>query len=1063
MTKRPHRRTACRVCISAHFWEAPLVIVLALILGALSSSLRAQSTSPNPPATPPRAVPVSKIDAKKGKLAYQRGMRAEQQKDWDLAYGAYSDAASWVPAEREYLLRREFAKGRLVQAKVDAAERDAVSGRLEAARRELGDASMIDPTNAVVRERLSELFAAEPGQAHTIGEPVLGGEIHLAFQPGTRSFDYRGDTQGAYQELARQFGIEVAFDVELHSRTVRFHLDDVDFPTAARLLGDMTGTFWRPLTSRLFFVSENTPQKRKDYDASVVRTVLLPASETPEQMTEILRMVREIAGITRSDLDASSRTLTLRASPQAIAVAANLIDGLEKPTGELILEIEILEVDKDYARQLGITPPTRAQAFSLSTEQIQEAQTSQAGLIDLIEQIFGGTSIPPLVVIGGGLTTYFATMPGATANFAEMLSLVRQGRRILLRAQDGQPATFFVGDRVPVSLSTFSASVVPGPSSITALINPITNYAAGNDPVSVVTNDFYDTTSTTISDIAVANHNDDTISILQGTGLGTFGLQTLVALPMGVNPTNLATAQFTDSGHQDLAVTLVNPTTGAGSVAILLGNGDGTFNEAPQSPIAVGESPVFVATADFNGDGFQDLAIANQADNTISILLGNGDGTFKAAPTALIPLAMGFTPTALVTNEFTNSGHMDLAITEKPSAANNAGLVQVFVGNGDGTFTQAPFSPYIVGNTPAYIATGDFNGDGILDLVVANSGAPSVATNGTAVTGNSVSVLLGNPNPNQTTVGNGTFAPQTFFAAGNGPSSIAVADYNQDGLQDIAVSDETDNAVTVLLNTSNDTFDILPELPVGSEPVSIASADFNGDGLPDVVTANSGSANLTVILDSPSLFGSTSPSAGTPYPGIEYLDVGLKVKATPRIHPDSDVTLQLSIDISSLSGQDINAIPVISNEAVDQTVRVKENETIVLAGFLQSQVTNAIVGNPGLSSVPGVGLLDQDQNAQQQDSELLILVTPRTVRLAPRKDHLIYAGQGSSEGPVGEPSRGNFVPPQPPPAPTEPAAAPPSQQPGGTGTQPSIGEPPSPGTQPPPAQTAPGTGPPPER
>jgi Flp pilus assembly secretin CpaC len=82
-------------------------------------------------------------------------------------------------------------------------------------------------------------------------------------------------------------------------------------------------------------------------------------------------------------------------------------------------------------------------------------------------------------------------------------------------------------------------------------------------------------------------------------------------------------------------------------------------------------------------------------------------------------------------------------------------------------------------------------------------------------------------------------------------------------------------------------------------------------------------------------------------------------------------------------------------------VRLKQNETAVLAGFLQSQVTNAIVGTPGIAAVPVVGLFDQDQNAQQQDSELLILVTPRMVRLAPRKDHFIYAGQGSSEGPTG--------------------------------------------------------------
>jgi type II secretory pathway component GspD/PulD (secretin) len=1061
MANRPHPGSALRASRRLHFLAALAAIAL-VICSVVARSARAQSSPqaraastsavPVPTAAKSAPAPISKADAKKAKMAYQQGIRAEQQKDWDTAFAAYSDAANWVPTEREYLLRREIARSRLVQVKMDAAERDAVSGRLDNAHKELSRASLIDPSNTILRERLAELLAADPGQTREIAEPDLAGEVRLGYQTGTHSFDYRGDTQGAYQALAQQFGLEVAFDAELRSRALRFRLDDVDFPTAARLLGDMTGTFWRPLTRRLFFVSENTPQKRKDYDASVVRTILLPASETPEQMTEILRMVREIAGITRSDMDTPSRTLTLRASPQAIAVASDLIENLEQPTGELILEMEVLEVDKNYARQLGITPPQSSRAFTVSTQQIQEAAQSQEGLVNVIQQIFGGTTVPPVIAFGGGISTFFATLPGAAADFAEMLSLVRHGRRILLRAQDGQPATFFVGDRIPVSLSTFSPSLVSGTASsaITgSAINPITNYPVGNKPVSLVTADFHDSISTSNTDIAVLNQADDTISILSGNGDGTFDAQTIVGLPVGFSPTAIATAQFTNSGHKDLVVTLINMTTGAGEVVVLLGNGDGTFTQAPHSPIAVGKSPVAIVAADFNADGNQDLAVANQVDDTVSILLSNADGTFTPATPPLIQLAAGFTPTALVAGNFTNSGHMDLVVTEKPNVANDAGFVQVFLGNGDGTLSQALDSPYLVGNTPVFVTTGDFNGDGILDLAVANSGAPSTATGGATVTGNSVSILLGNPDPNQTTEGNGTFANQTFFPAGNEPTSIAVADYNGDGAADLAVADEADNAVTVLINSPNNTFTILPELPVGTAPISIVSADFNGDSLPDIVTADDGAAEVTVVLNSASLFGSSLGSFGTPYPGIQYLDVGLKVKATPRIHPDNDVTLQLAIDISSLSGQNINAIPVISNESVEQTVRVKQNETAVLAGFLQSQVTNAIVGTPGIAALPAVGLFDSDRSAQQQDSELLILITPRMIRLAPRKDRQVYAGQGSSEGPSGAQSPATFVPPQAPPPPQpEPGQAPPSQQPAPPGAQ----TPPPGADQPPPRE-----------
>src|SRR5208282_569210 len=144
-----------------------------------------------------------------------------------------------------------------------------------------------------------------------------------------------------------------------------------------------------------------------------------------------------------------------------------------------------------------------------------------------------------------------------------------------------------------------------------------------------------------------------------------------------------------------------------------------------------------------------------------------------------------------------------------------------------------------------------------------------------------------------------------------------VADYNQDGSLDIAVSDETDNAVTVLLNAGNKSFTALPELPVGTAPVSIAVADFNGDGRPDAATADNGAAEATVILNSTSLFGAGVSPIGTPFPGVQYLDIGLKVKATPRIHPNNDVTLQLGFNISSVASLDFNAIPVINSDSVD--------------------------------------------------------------------------------------------------------------------------------------------------
>jgi type II secretory pathway component GspD/PulD (secretin) len=979
-----------------------------LVLAGLTAFPADSSASVQDPGEPSIDIqPISKEDAKKAKdakEAYKEGVRAERAQDWQAAYEGYSKASDLVPDNHQYAVHRENARSRAVQEKMDSAERDAVSGRLEDARKKMAAAHFLDPSDGTITERLGELSAAmpvQPGQVLKAFEPA--GEVHLETKPGNRSFDYRGTTQGAYEEVARQFGVDTAFDVDLLSRQVRFRIDDVDFATAMRVLGDITGTFWRPVTKHLFFVAQDTTAKRKQYDVSIVRTILLPSSETPEQMTEILRMVREIAGITRSDLDTRTRTITLRAGPRAVAIATDLIENLEKPLGQLVLEIEILEVDRAYARQLGLTPPQTGKIYTLSSQQVTEAESSENGLITVIEQVFGtpsslaglsasqisellaagqlGTFIPNVVAFGGGKTTFLTTLPGATANFSQMLSLVKDGRRILLRAEDGQPATFFVGERFPVSLAQYSASLGGAGVDVAGVSTssfPTANYATGNGPTFVATaslrNNGFD-------DLIATNFTDNTISVLLNNAddSGTFAAQ--ASYDVGTAPAWIATGDFNGDGDIDLAVANQNSNT----ISILLGNGDGTFK--PQTTVTTGNVPVCVVAAnmhDADGKGFLDLVVANHTDNTISIFEGNGDGTFQATAT-VIALPDGFRPSSIAAADFNADGHIDLAVTDQ---GNNS--VSIFLGKGDGTFQAR--TDYPVGNSPVWVSTADVNADGILDLEVANNGAPT-----DTVSGDSVSILLGQSNPNDTTVGNGAFGTQTAYAAGNGPTSIAVADYNVDGLADLAVAAATDNSVALLLGQGPGTFGPFFELPVGTDPLALVSADFNADGRADLAVANNGSNNLTVVLNSAS-FTSGNGLAGTQFPGAQYLDIGLKVKATPRVHQQNEVSLQLNFEISSLTSSSFNGIPVISNQAIEQTVRLKENETSVLAGILQAQVANAINGTPGIANIPIVGGLLGDENVQDQDSELLILITPRMVLLAPRKDREIYAGQGAPEG-----------------------------------------------------------------
>ncbi|MGH9575454.1 MAG: FG-GAP-like repeat-containing protein [Candidatus Acidiferrales bacterium] len=992
------------------------------------------------------AAVTVKPDARKAKAAFREGQEAEKQQDWATAYEYYSQAAEYAPSDKNYAVRRETAKAALVQSHADAAERDAISNRLDDARRELLIASDLDPTNTTIRERLAEFLAAEP-PAGTTGNR-LGGEPELGYSKGTQNFNYRGDTLGAYNEVARVFGVQASFDPELSSRPVRLALNDVDFPTVMRILGVMTDTFWRPISGHMFFVAQDTPQKRRDFAEVAIRAVPLPASATPAEMTETLRVVRDISGITRATLDTSSRTITLRASPQALAVASDVIDGIEQPLGEMILEIEVLEVDRNFARQLGITPPQQLRAFTLTPSEIAEANSSAAGLVDVISKIFGlptslsglsptqiagllgsgnlnaASLIPPLIAFGGGQSTFLATMPSAVANFGRTLSLVHHGIRIFLRAEDGQPATAFFGEHYPVSLASYSSSLggpqIPGISSSSF---PSTNYQAGKAPQFVGTSVLRN--GSAISDLIVANAQSGNVGVFLGngttTGDGTFADQVTYAtdpLNPASNPVWIASASFDESnGFIDLAVA----NKASNNIGILLAGaaGDGTFQ--PATTIPTGRSPVSVVAARFHdsdaANNHVDLAVANQGDNTISIFSGKGDGTFSTSPTVL-QLPGGFQPSGLLAQDLNGDSHIDLAVADQ---GNNS--VSVFLGNGDGTFQ--PRVDYATGNAPVYVAAADFNSDGIMDLAVANNGA-STATN----SGDSITILLGQQNANGTAAGTFAPGPTRDYPAGAAPTSLVVGDFNVDGLADLVVSNgETaasgaagDNAASVLLGDGDGSFSSNFEIQVGTNPQSIVTGDFNDDSTLDIATANSGDNDVTVVLNSSAIFNpgtGANGSLGTPYPNVQYLDIGLKVKATPRIHADNEVTLALDFSNSSIAAQSFNQIPVISNQSLTHTVRLKQDQTSVIANYLAPQTSVNVNGAPGIVGLPGLEWLAQNQSIADQNTEIIILVTPRMVRYAPRENREIYAGRGAIEGAGAAP----------PPLPVQPAA--PGEQPAG--------------------------------
>jgi hypothetical protein len=464
-----------------------------------------------------------------------------------------------------------------------------------------------------------------------------------------------------------------------------------------------------------------------------------------------------------------------------------------------------------------------------------------------------------------------------------------------------------VGERYPITLSLLSASLGGVSLSQTAAVGGTSTavqteqFTVGQGPVSLTAADFRNAGT---QDLAVLNEIDNTITVLLNQG----GSATSQFAQAPNSPISLGTARTTtpavpaqiasgslNSATDSLPDLLVTDPV-ANTVTVLLENtaGDGTFT-IQKNPIAVGNEPSGIAVGTFNSNHNSNVGfvVTNFADNTISAFTGNGDGTFtpvKGSPFMLPSTATG--PIAIAAADFNNDGILDLAVLNQTSKN-----VTILQGKGDGTFTEFAKSPIAVGNGAVAIASGTLAGSKGPALAIANQ------------SDNTATVYLGN--------GDGTFteSSQSPLTTDKAPTGITISDFAQQSSGGIAVTNRDAGTVTIFVDLGSGLFTSALEPAAGTNPTAIVNGDFTGHAFPDVVVTNnlSSGAGLVTLLISPTSLVASSTIGQTPYPGSEYVDIGLKIKTTSTLHENKEVTLDMEFEIKSLAGSAVNQIPIISN------------------------------------------------------------------------------------------------------------------------------------------------------
>lgn len=396
---------------------------------------------------------------------YKHGESAEQRQDYDDAFENFRKACLKDPKDihyREALTRIRLTAG---AEHLNKGRKLAAAEENQAALAEFLHASEVDPSNEAIQQEIARLHVKQGQQPQsgdaamariesvdqdiaTIGSPTL--LKPLSNEP--ISLHMTEDAKVVYQAIGKAAGVNILFDPDYNSKRVQVDLNNVSLFDALRIVGTLTNTFSRPITTNTLFVAQNSRVKHTDLDEQAVQTFYLTNSAQQNDITDIQTALRNVMPNAKAYAVAGQNAIVMRATPDELLLAQKLISDLDKARAEVVVDVAIMEVSKNWERTLGISwPSSYAASLTNSTSSTSSSSSSSTTLYT----IANATSSNIAVSVGSATLNMLLTDSNT--------SILQSPR---LRATDAQKATMKIGSRIPVATGSYSSTTTTTTSSL---------------------------------------------------------------------------------------------------------------------------------------------------------------------------------------------------------------------------------------------------------------------------------------------------------------------------------------------------------------------------------------------------------------------------------------------------------------------------------------------------------------------------------------------------------------------------------------------------------------------